>query len=199
MTQQAMLALHALRSRTLRRIECVALIACSASKCPAPAPARHLYTGQLFRASVRYAEAASLPWAVLSAKHGLLLPDDVIEPYCQSMRDLNLSQREAWARLAANRVSMRYGKPLHVVLLAGAAYCEPLVPELWRRGWITVEKPLAGLRIGQQRQRLAGMTAALACLPNLHHLGLTASGQPRHPLYLPASTMPRAMAQEVMR
>lgn len=40
---------------------------------------------------------------------------------------------------------------------------------------------------------------ALACLPNLHHLGLTASGQPRHPLYLPASTMPRAMALEVMR
>lgn len=45
MTQQATLALHALRSQTLRRIEGVALIACSASKSPARAPARHLYTG----------------------------------------------------------------------------------------------------------------------------------------------------------
>mgnify|MGYP006913934097 FL=1 len=47
-----------------------------------------------------------------------------------------------------------------LALLAGAAYCEPLVPELWRRGWITVEKPLARLGIGRQRKRLAEMIAA---------------------------------------
>lgn len=34
---------------------------------------------------------------------------------------------------------------------------------------------------------------ALANLPNLHHLGLTKSGQPRHPLYLPADTLPQPM------
>lgn len=141
----------------------IALIACSASKSPAPAPARHLYTGQLFRASVRYAEAAGLPWAVLSAKHGLLLPDDVIEPYDLSMRDLNLSQREAWARLTANRVFMRYGKPLHVVLLAGGAYRWPLTVELLVYGRETkIDTPLYGLGIGQQKRRLAEMTAALA-------------------------------------
>ena len=55
---------------------------------------------------------------------------------------------------------MRYGKPLRVVLLAGAAYCLPLVRELRVRSGVSVETPLAGLGIGRQKQRLAQMTAA---------------------------------------
>ena len=62
----------------------VVLVACSKSKAPAAARARDLYTGGLFRLSVRYAESRGLPWAVLSAKHGLLDPDQVVEPYSHS-------------------------------------------------------------------------------------------------------------------
>ena len=39
--------------------------------------------------------------------------------------------------------------------------------------------------------RFLGRAAAVrAALPGLHHLGLTKRGEPRHPLYLPASTEP---------
>lgn len=160
MTQQATLALHALRSRTLRRIECVVLIACSASKCPARAPARHLYTGHLFRASVRYAEAAGLPWAVLSAKHGLLLPDDVTEPYDYTLKAMRETKRVVWGMICVLDLFRRLGHPYRTVILAPELYRAPVESQLLQRHVPIVETPLAGLGIGQQKQRLAQMTAA---------------------------------------
>jgi hypothetical protein len=44
---------------------------------------------------------------------------------------------------------------------------------------------------GPLRNREAEVLALLRDVP-LEHLGLTRSGQPRHPLYLPATTAPRA-------
>lgn len=140
----------------------IALIACSARKANVyVAPARDIYTGALFRASVRCAESHGWPWAVLSAQHRLLFPDEVIEPYDLSMYDLHPEQREAWARLTAHQIFRRCGQPPHVVLLAGATYCKYLLPELRMRGGVSVDTPLAGLGIGLQRQRLAQMTAAM--------------------------------------
>lgn len=140
----------------------IALIACSASKADVyVAPVRDIYTGALFRRSVVYAEAAGLPWAVLSARHLLLFPDEVIEPYDLSMYDLRPEQRAVWARRTTAQILYRCGQPLHIVLLAGAAYREPLLPELRLHGGVSVETPLAGLRIGQQKRRLAALTTAL--------------------------------------
>lgn len=66
------------------------LIGCGARKLPHPAPARDLYTGSLFRAARGYAEATGRPWAIASALHGVLLPDQEVEPY-----DVRLPTREA--------------------------------------------------------------------------------------------------------
>lgn len=160
MTEQATLALHALRSRTLRRIEGVVLIACSAGKSTAPAPARNLYTGQLFRASVRYADAAGLPWAVLSAKHGLLLPDDVIEPYDHTLKAMRETKRVVWGMLCVLDLFRRLGHPYRAVILAPELYRAPVEGQLRQRHVPIIDTPLAGLGIGQQKQRLAQMTTA---------------------------------------
>lgn len=50
----------------------VVLIGCSASKLDRAAPARELYTGRVFKASVAYAEATGAKWCVLSALHGVV-------------------------------------------------------------------------------------------------------------------------------
>lgn len=43
-----------------------------------PAPARDAYTGTLNRKARAYAEACGYDWVILSAKHGFLLPEDIV-------------------------------------------------------------------------------------------------------------------------
>lgn len=43
-----------------------------------PTPAASAYTGALHKACRRYAEAFADRWVVLSAKHGFLLPEDIV-------------------------------------------------------------------------------------------------------------------------
>jgi hypothetical protein len=54
---------------------------CAARKLDRPAPARELYVSQLFEKASAYATAARDRRYVLSAKHGLVQPDTVLEPY----------------------------------------------------------------------------------------------------------------------
>ena len=70
------------------------IISCGKRKSNDPAPAKDLYTGGLFHASRRYAEAQGRPWVILSALHGLLHPDSVISPYDLAMHE-RLSQPPA--------------------------------------------------------------------------------------------------------
>lgn len=62
------------------------IVGCGAAKLDRAAPARELYTGSLFRAARAYAERSGLPWRILSAEHGLISPDKVIEPYDRHMK-----------------------------------------------------------------------------------------------------------------
>lgn len=66
----------------------IALIACSAAKLPHAAPVRDLYQGQLFRAARRYAEATCDRWYVLSALHGVVDPDQVLDSYDCTIDDV---------------------------------------------------------------------------------------------------------------
>lgn len=71
--------------------EIVYVVPCSGAKADAPAPARELYTGAMFRHTFTNAiQCAQLDEQagfgpsrvlILSAKHGLIDPDTVIEPY----------------------------------------------------------------------------------------------------------------------
>lgn len=57
------------------------VVGCGRAKLDRPAPARELYTGNLFRAARQYAEASGAEWKILSALHGLIDPAVVIGPY----------------------------------------------------------------------------------------------------------------------
>jgi hypothetical protein len=59
------------------------VIPCGGAKLTAPAPARELYIGSMFRDQLATALTMTTPENVriLSAKHGLLTLDEIVEPY----------------------------------------------------------------------------------------------------------------------
>ena len=63
--------------------ECdVVVIPCSSTKLDRPAKAEDFYCGVgYFRHQLKVAKLSGKPWYILSTKHGLLLPTDVIAPY----------------------------------------------------------------------------------------------------------------------
>jgi len=59
-----------------------ALIQCTDSKRDEPAPARDLYdTSSYFRKMRRWVDLKADEWYILSAKHGIVQPDVVLDPF----------------------------------------------------------------------------------------------------------------------
>lgn len=130
------------------------LVSCVSQKLAAPAPARELYASQWFRLARAYVEAQGQPWGILSALHGLVMPEQVIAPYNARLHDLDRVHRREWANRVAQAVYYRLDipRPGPIVVLAGRVYREPLARELADWFGYRVEAPLAGLGIGRQLQ-----------------------------------------------
>ena len=133
------------------------LLSCVGRKQPVPAPARDLYTSSWFCKARSYAESTGQPWFVLSAKHGLVHPGEVISPYDLTLNTMPVADRRQWASRVLTQLGPYLGGVESVVLLAGQRYREFLEPSLRSRG-LLVSVPMEGLRIGEQ---LRWLTKAL--------------------------------------
>lgn len=131
----------------------VALVSCVKQKRGTAAPARDLYVSQLFRGLRRYAETHADSWYILSAEHGVLRPEQVIEPYERTLNKMRKRDRIAWAERVQQQLAELLPAEASVILLAGLRYREEIVPFLLKRG-VPVSVPLEGLSFGQQLQRL---------------------------------------------
>lgn len=119
----------------------VVLVACCGKKLISPAPAKDLYQSTLFLKSRRYAERHGDCWLILSAKHGVVDPETIIEPYDETLSRRAASFRREWSNNVARQ--MAGFKRDRLIVLAGNAYC----------GWIEgfdFERPMRGLGIGRQ-------------------------------------------------
>ncbi len=134
----------------------VALVSCGKSKLPHAAPARDLYTGQLFRAARAHVEAQGWPWWILSAKHGLLHPETIITPYDVTLTTMKHEQRRAWAERVLGQIAQEVPPDSTVAILAGVAYHEFLLHPLQRTR--TVQIPMRGMGIGKQVAWLKSQT-----------------------------------------
>jgi hypothetical protein len=134
------------------------LIACSGMKATRPAPAREFYAGALFQVSVRWAESWSFRWMVLSALHGLIAPDTVVEPY-----DARLT---ATGTLADDWVGSLRGQLLgdvtSVVVLGGQAYVDAARAAWPDLAWWAPLQELPERGYGHYRQWLLRNTAAVS-------------------------------------
>lgn len=103
----------------------VALVGCGKRKATTRCPARSLYTGSLFRAALRHAEATSDVVWIMSGLHGLVELEAPLEPY-----DVTLRAGEAylWAADVVAALGRELGAvPYDVDVYAGGAYGAALV------------------------------------------------------------------------
>lgn len=124
----------------------VTLVACCGKKKKGTHPAGEIYKSDLFKKSAAYARRNGDAWGILSAKYGLLDPDDEIEDYDVTLNDMPAEKRKEWCEKVRRQLGSTGAD--RIVILAGNKYCE----------WITdeyqTERPMKGLGIGQQLQWL---------------------------------------------
>ena len=130
----------------------VGLVGCVKRKLGDAAPAADLYVSTLFRGRRAYVEQSCGQWLILSALHGVVRPDAVIEPYDATLNDASRAERRAWAARVLQQLDDELGScdGLTFEIHAGANYTNyGVVSGLQSRG-ATVERPAAGLGMGQQ-------------------------------------------------
>lgn len=125
-------------------------MSCVSVKKSRPYPARELYCSDWFLKARAYVEAQRAEWFILSAKYGLVAPDDVIRPYNVTLKTIAASQRKEWAYRVATALRPRCPSGSEVVFLAGEAYREHLLFVLNDWG-CKVRIPMEGLGIGEQK------------------------------------------------
>ncbi len=137
-------------------VRSVVLVGCGKAKSDKPARARELYTSPLFRKSLELAELVGDAVYVISAAHGLLSLDDIVEPYDHTMTGKSAAEREQWAVDVLKKIALdTLGShvKLRVMILAGESYSKPLVAEIEKRlatGWVEPIDLLKGLQIGER-------------------------------------------------
>lgn len=139
----------------------VVLVSCVGKKLSHPAPAARLYHSAWFGKARAYAEFTGDEWYILSAKHGLLHPEQVIEPYDATLNAMPADERKRWADMVLRQVVEHIPGCSRVVVLAGRRYRERLVG-LMRESGYAVEVPMEGMGIGQQEAWLAAQVGTPA-------------------------------------
>jgi hypothetical protein len=128
------------------------LISCTKSKKSYSCPAKELYQpSNLFRSAFDYCSKHYDYVAMLSAKYGLLLPDERIAPYDLTLKSMNEAEQKKWAERVFSQLSSKL--PMsdisEVFLHAGLVYRVHLARLLEDQG-IQCTVPLEGLSIGEQ-------------------------------------------------
>lgn len=129
--------------------ELIALVGCVKQKKDRQCAAKDLYTSDLFRKSRAYAEKNADRWFILSAKYGLVLPEELIGPYEQTLKGARAHERREWAARVHNQMDqqglLRAG--VSFLWLAGQDYQKELRKLL---AAFPQNDPLAGKGIGRR-------------------------------------------------
>jgi len=140
-------------NQTFTSAKRVVLVSCVKSKRDSNSAARDLYTSPLFVGMRKFAEKNADIWFILSAKHGVLRPDQNIDPYELTLNKMTKPQRLTWAELVRSQLNEILPLKAKVTILAGVIYREGIVPHL-RSNDFEVDIPMEGLGIGCQLQWL---------------------------------------------
>src|SRR4051794_31646485 len=100
----------------------IGFVACSKTKSTLRLPAAALYTSALFRKSLLAAIDRSERVYILSAKHGLLGCNDVVEPYDVTLKTMKRADRLAWGARTGAQLDEALQQRDTAVLLCGEEY-----------------------------------------------------------------------------
>ncbi len=129
----------------------VVLISCVKTKLKEPAKVEDIYISDWFKSALIFAKFLKPDVIyVLSAKHGLLALNDVIEPYELTLKTMKSRDIKAWAIGVVEKLNLVSDlQHDRFVILAGEKYRKFLVSHL-----VHHEVPMAGLTSGKQLQFL---------------------------------------------
>ena len=120
------------------------LIGSSGATTAEPAPAALLFASPGFARARDAAVRSGFPWFVLSAKHGLLDPADVVGPYDLQIGDRSAGYRTAWGEWVVGQLAERVRLDgVTVEVHGGVDFAQPLRQPLAVRG-AALELPLPG-------------------------------------------------------
>ena len=103
----------------------IGLVGCTKSKLDRAAPARDLYSpSALFRGRLVYVERTCERWYILSAKYGLVAPEDVLEPYDETLVGKPIGFKRTWSLRVMEDIRQALGdlSRLDFEVHAGANY-----------------------------------------------------------------------------
>lgn len=130
----------------------VGLVGCVKSKRPGRCEAKNLYTSTLFQGRRAFVERSCDRWFILSAKHGRVDPDEVLDSYDECLADLGRAARRAWSAKVLQQLEKALG-PLNdheFEIHAGADYRGVGLGDGLVARRATVDVPTAGLTPGPQ-------------------------------------------------
>jgi hypothetical protein len=136
----------------------ICLVACSSKKHDYPMRAEDIYDkSALFRKSKQYARTGGFDkWFILSSKHQLLLPGEIIEPYDLYLGSLNKEQRILWGAGVYMKLKPFLSSGTYVEILAGRIYVDAVLPYI--QNGAAIGLPLKSKGIGEQLQWLTKQT-----------------------------------------
>lgn len=136
----------------IRNRERLVLVGCVKTKVGHRAPAKDLYDSPLWRKRRRFAESTGMPWAILSAEHGMVEPDTVLEPYDRYLGKEPADYRRTWAERTAEQVlrALREKNLRAVEIHAGAAYVNSGLRARLEDAGVEVYWPVEGMPFGAQ-------------------------------------------------
>ena len=127
----------------------IALISCTKLKQSYPCEAQEMYLlSQLFKKASYYIKQQNYDkWFILSAKYGLLNPNDIIEPYDLTLSNMKSEDIKKWSEKIFNQLVI-YNID-EIDFYTGEKYRKYLISLLKEKN-IICNIPLKGLGIGQQ-------------------------------------------------
>ena len=92
-------------------------------------------------------------WFILSAKHGLLPPDKIIEPYNLTLKNMSSEEKKLWADKVYESLKPYIDVNTSITFLAGKEYQQHLLERIKQIG-CEIQTPLEGLILGKRMQWL---------------------------------------------
>jgi hypothetical protein len=122
----------------------VVLVGSSGATADEPTAAGGLFRSDGFARAREHAVRSQMPWFVLSAKHGLLDPDEVVSPFELQIDDQPAAYRTAWGEWVVAQLADRLQLDgVTVEVHGGVDFAQPLRQPLARRGAV-LDIPLPG-------------------------------------------------------
>jgi len=130
------------------------LLSCTKTKEKRRCSAKQMYSkSALFKLMWDYAETAKAKKIyILSAKYGVLSPDDLIDPYDMTLKTMSSKEKKVWAYDAyVNLTHRKVKRGDNIIFLAGEDYSKYLDIAFKKNDYKTIH-PLKGLGMGKRME-----------------------------------------------